>query len=161
MSILSTVYPSFIEKDPYTLAISQNRASILIKMSMATAHFHTNHFPSTFAILEEYLPGVLKTKCFNKNNYSFDREVLNTEIGHLFEHMILEVLCELKLEKGHKSAVFRGLTQWDWKKDEKGTFNITLYADTADWDLFPKALEKAEMILAKILASPIRFSEAN
>lgn len=161
MSILSTPYPSLIQTEPYTLAISQSRKSILIYMELNTAHFHTNNFPRTYDILKHELPSVLSTKCFNKERLPFDREVINTEIGHLFEHILLQYLCIMKLQDGSKKALYKGLTQWDWDKDRKGTFHITISVNISDWEIFPRALKKSQRLLEKVLDSPIYVSGIN
>ncbi len=163
-TLFTALSPLFVEKNLYEekklyeLAISQNKLGVYIKMSMHTSHYHTNYFPDTLTILKNQIPSVLTTKCFNKNNYSFDREVLNTEIGHLFEHILLQNLCDLKLASGSQKAVYKGLTQWDWTRDAKGTFHITLSVDTNDWGIFPNALNKTEEIVKQILSSPTQIS---
>jgi hypothetical protein len=162
MSILFTPDPKLnpLEK-PYDLIIDQKKLSIYIKMSMYTSFFHTNYFPSTLNILSQNLPGVLNTRCYNKNHYNFDQEVLNTEMGHLFEHILLQNLCELKLKNGAKNATYKGITKWNWKKDKEGTFHITLSVRKSDWEIFPDALEKTEKLISQILFSPIKSITIN
>lgn len=148
-------YNSVVNKNLYEMFIAKKKLSTYIKLSMRTSHFHTNFFPATLNILTDNLPSVLKTKCFNQNNYSFDREVLNTELGHLFEHILLQYLCESKLKNGATNAVFRGLTRWNWEKDKRGTFHITLSVGREDSKIFSQALENTENLMKKILNSPV------
>lgn len=155
MSILTSKHALINSPIPYQLAISQSKAETFITMTVSINQVHTNHFPSTYNILKANLPSVLKTKCFNDRNLPFDKEVLNTELGHLFEHILLQYLCNIKLKKGAKYANFKGVTHWNWKKDAPGTFHITLYASINDWQLFPEALEMSQKLLNKIIFSPI------
>src|SRR6185369_7243422 len=116
----------------YSLQVNQSPFKTNIQMNLRTDFYHTGNLPSTLSQLKQALPGVLKSKCFNEGNLPFSKEVLNTEIGHLFEHILLEYLCSVKISQGAKRAVFKGVTTWDWKKDVKGTYHITLYISPRD-----------------------------
>lgn len=114
---------------------------------------NTHGIPATKKILKSSLPSILRSKCFNENNFSFSREVKNTEIGHLFEHILLEYLCALKISAGHKDSVHNGLTSWNWKKDARGTFHITIDAGVKDREFLLLALEQAVNLTVKIMQS--------
>jgi hypothetical protein len=120
-------------------------------MSLYTNFYHTNSLPRTFSQLNENLPGVLKSKCFNEENLPFATEVLNTELGHLFEHILLEYLCSTKISRGAKNALFRGLTSWNWRRDAKGTFHITIYMNPEDLEIFSYSLNKTVILMNLIL----------
>jgi hypothetical protein len=98
-----------------------------------------------------YFPKVLETECFNENNLPFSKEILETEMGHLFEHILLEYLCEEKIECGAKRAVFSGRTDWDWYQHPYGTFEIRVNAGTKDEIFFDAALTKSISLFEKIL----------
>ncbi len=146
------INPNQVSSPFYTLAIKNSTNGTQIKMSLMTDYYHTNSLPSTSRFLEKTLPEVLETKCFNDSNLPFDMEVKNTEIGHLFEHILLEYLCQTKIRDGHQRASFRGLTNWNWRKDPKGTFHITIDTKPKDIIYFEYALEKSIELLNKILA---------
>src|SRR4051812_19075040 len=128
MSILNnqTINPYLLSSQNYQLAIKNSSSGTFIKMSLFTDYYHTNSLPQTSPILQEELPPVLKTQCFNELNLPFSSEVKNTEIGHLFEHILLEYLCQEKIADGYKKASFRGVTRWNWKNEAKGTFHIMI-----------------------------------
>lgn len=107
--------------------------------------------PSVFNILTTYLPGIFTTKCFNKNNHKFIKEVENTEIGHLFEHIILEYFSSEKKAEGLKDTSCWGITCWDWSKDQKGTYYIKISAKSKEKEIFYKALIKSMQLLNMIL----------
>lgn len=145
------LYTSPLANDYYSLLIKQQSFRTEITMSLFTSFYHTNSMPNTFEELHENLPGVLRSKCFNEDNLPFATEVLNTEIGHLFEHILLEYLCSTKISKGAKRALFRGLTSWNWRKDTKGTFHITIYMNPEDLEIFSLALNKTVILMNLIL----------
>lgn len=153
MSILDNqnINPYLLNAKAYQLAVKNSNRGTSIKMSLYTNYYHTNSLPKTNTILEDILPQVLKTQCFNELNLPFDSEVRNTEIGHLFEHILLEYLCQEKIANGYKRASFRGVTKWNWRKDAKGTFNIVIKVNPSDIIFFQYALEKSIKLLDKIL----------
>src|SRR5690606_202757 len=58
----------------------------------------TSRYPGFEHELLKILPNMLKNvKCYNGHNHHFATEMLATEMGHLFEHIWLEVLCSEKL----------------------------------------------------------------
>lgn len=145
------LYTSPMQNDYYSLLISQRNFQAQITMSLFTDYYHTGSLPHTHDHLVKNLPGVLKSKCFNEEDLPFEKEVLNTEIGHLFEHVLLEYLCNTKISQGAKKALFRGLTSWNWKKDAKGTFHITIYMNPEDAHLLSIALNKTISLVNRIL----------
>jgi hypothetical protein len=112
----------------------------------------TNDLPLTHDILQAYLPGIFKSKCFNNGELPFKIEVKNTELGHLFEHIILEYLCIFKIKSGKRSANYCGETCWNWKKDPRGLFKITLNAPLREKKIFLLALNESICLLNFILS---------
>ena len=103
--------------------------------------------------MDQHLPTIYKHKCFNPLNLSFNKEVEDTEIGHLFEHIILEYLYKYKTENSKSKVIFKGKTFWNWKKDQFGTFYITINNNLEDIELFKKALNNAILLTNQILHS--------
>src|SRR5258707_8329129 len=94
----------------FSLAITPKLTTTKIIMTMCNGKINTNTIPQTERILKKLLPTVLSTTCYNAENLPFAIEVRNTETGHLFEHILLEYLCQQKLAKGHNTATFSGTT---------------------------------------------------
>lgn len=143
-------YPHFYNSSFFALKTERNKNNIRIKMFLKIPCFKTNELPNTFDILKEELPSVLKNKCVNEKNISFSEEVKNTEIGHLFEHLFLELIWQASFKK---MGCFKGRTAWNWKKEKKGTFNI--YAEVknlSDEKVF-SSLEKAIKLLEAVIES--------
>ncbi len=112
---------------------------------------NTRSIPETYDILNTSLPQIFRSKCFNDDKLPFSKEVQSTEIGHLFEHILLEYLCDYKFTKGYNDAVFTGETSWNWKKDPYGTFHIRVNSAHDDIDIFQKALKKTIILVSLIM----------
>ncbi len=136
----------------FTLLISQETTQTLILMQLHTQVVNTRYIPDTHRILQQQCPSVLKTKCYNDRNLPFHKEVRATEIGHLFEHILLEELCIGKLANGSDSAVFNGQTKWNWIKEPRGLFHINIDAGFSDQFHLPQALEKSISITETVLS---------
>ncbi len=135
----------------FSLFIQQNICSARIKMLLLKNPINTADIPHTFEVLQCFLPGVLATECFNDQGIPFSQEVKRTELGHLFEHIILEYMCQLKINKGYKSAAFAGRTKWNWERDPRGVFHIRINCTLKDADIFPLALDKSITLIKIIL----------
>lgn len=142
--------PAF-SSDLFSLTTLHREDKTVIHMQFFTEILYTSQTPHAFKILKKYLPSIFRCQCFNTRNVPFRLEIKDTEIGHLFEHILLEYLCLVKLSKGHKKAEFCGFTSWNWNKDMPGTFYITIDLKSQDSLLFAEALEKSLRLLRLIL----------
>lgn len=109
--------------------------------------------PQIPVLLKEKLASILQSKCFNPKKLSFEEEVKDTELGHLFEHILLEYLCDEKIKSGSKAAEYRGRTHWDWEKSPRGEFFIDVNASKNDLDIMKKALDKTHALMTELLNS--------
>lgn len=139
--------------DYFSLNIRHKEKNTNIVLKLGIPFVHTNNIPDTISILKKELPGVLETECFNDNSIPFEVEARNTEIGHLFEHILLEYLCQIKSSANSGEFCFNGETTWNWKRDKFGTFHISISAGHADVKVFYLALEKSIYLLEKIIKS--------
>lgn len=135
----------------FSIYITPKDNGIYIRMDMQLPHINTTTIPETFRILNHNLPRIYKHRCFNPSNLPFKQEVLRTEVGHLFEHILLEYLCELNNKYSNIKTTFRGETSWDWGKDKRGTFHI--YINTQEEELFREALALTINLMNKVLKS--------
>lgn len=149
---------SYTLENYFSLFIEQNISSTKIKMFLLKDPINTSDIPHTFETLQYFLPNVLTTECFNDQNLPFYQEVKKTEIGHLFEHILLEYLCQLKITKGFKSAVFYGRTKWNWDHDPRGLFHININCSLKDADILPLALDKSIKLTKIILQNNPPYS---
>lgn len=135
----------------FSLEVLQKTSSTEIVLQSHHKYVNTGYIPFVDEILQRHLPTVLLTKCFNDDDLPFSVEVKRTEIGHLFEHILLEYLCQLKIAKGAQRAVFSGRTSWNWIKDPRGKFHIHLTCGSRDADILPPALEKTINLMKIIM----------
>lgn len=152
---------SYTVENSFSLFIEQNINSARIKMFLLKDPINTADIPSTYDILQNFLPSVLTTECFNDQNLPFSLEVKRTEIGHLFEHVLLEYMCHLKIGKGYKSAAYSGRTRWNWEKDPRGVFHIHINCTLKDADILPIAMDKTIALMKMILLCNQSLSSLN
>lgn len=130
-----------------SLSLIQKRYTTLLTLEMFDTRINTRHLPLTVNYLERHFPTVLDTQCFNEEGLSFREEVKETEIGHLFEHIIIDELCLLKLDSGFDFATYNGNTSWNWEREKEGLFHIIIDIGSSDNNLLEKALDKAIFFL--------------
>ena len=135
----------------YTLSITHQKKKTRIYMQLHIPHVTTRHFPMTKPLLELYVPSIFRSICYNDDKLPFHKEVARTELGHLFEHILLEYLCIIKLESGLDTATYEGVTDWNWIRDPKGTFRITIHMIEDEVILFTEALTRTITLMNIIL----------
>ncbi len=142
--------------------ISQRPDHAEITIQFFTSFYTTRPVPQTLPLLELMLPRIFAHKCFNNFNRSFKKEAAETELGHLFEHILLEFLCQYKFSEEKKRTIrLKGLTEWNWVHDPKGIFYISLNSTITDAYLLQKALTKTSEIMETILLSTLQTENPN
>ncbi len=154
MPVLRQVYVS----PAFTLHLELKRELALISMQVHTEHLSTATLPFTKKIIKEICPSVLKTKCFNSQKLPFSREVVNTEIGHLFEHILLDSLCSEKIKLGAIEACYKGKTKWDWEIFPKGFFEISIGLGDTDEAMLLGSIAQTAQLMESILASSSSYT---
>lgn len=142
--------------DFFALQVCYGARKTIISMRVFAPILYTSDMPSLARVLEKFLPSIMHAECFNYEGLSFMQEVQDTEIGHLFEHIVLEYLCDLKIAHGFNKACFSGVTSWNWKRYERGTFTITINAGYQDALLVSEAVGQGVRLLSLLLHSNLR-----
>jgi hypothetical protein len=155
----AVIVPSYIVPDLFGLTIISDNTSTNIDMKLFIQDVTTTNMPHVLGFLKINLPTILQSTCFNDKKQSFAKEVVNTEIGHLFEHILLEYLCREKINAGHNEAMFSGITKWNWNKEEYGTFHIHIDITKREGDLLYFALEHSILLLKRILLTKDRNNQ--
>lgn len=137
----------------FELKYSFENDTMTLYLQILLPHVSTSAVPHAIKFLTQHSPGVLRTKCFNDAGLPFFIEAKNTELGHLFEHLLLDQLCYKKISNGHESAEFRGITQWDWENEPYGSFRITIHLPSEDLSFFAKSLQSTITIFEKFIES--------
>lgn len=120
-------------------------------MDVFTDIVNTRDIPSTHLILSKVLPSIFGSMCYNNEQLPFEEEVKQTEVGHLFEHVLLEYICELKTKLCEQNVEVSGVTNWDWRKEKRGTFHIVVTIGRADAAIFRMAMHKTIELVDMIL----------
>lgn len=148
-----SIYTKYYTSDYYSLFLKRSKRQTKIIMKVQQQIVNTNKIPLTRSILKHTLPTVLHSICYNENNYPFYKEVRHTEVGHLFEHIIIEYMCLLKVSAGFDDAEYTGTTKWNWKRFPKGSFHITVSAGINDTQILAEAMKKSIALINLILTS--------
>jgi len=119
----------------FAIEINQKHKDLVIRMNVYTSSLTTGYYPKTIALLNHHLPSIFKTKCFNDFNQPFLIEAADTEIAHLFEHIFLAFLHRDKLSISDESFTYSGVTSWNWQREPKGLFHITITGTENDYSL--------------------------
>ena len=135
----------------FSLEVNSGGKKTDVVMHLTCKHVTTETLPRTYKVLKQVLPSIFKTTCFNDNEFSFATEVKNTEIGHLFEHIIITYLCEISIELENCNVIFNGETSWNWNKEPLGTYHITFNVGKKDTLLFLEALTLSISLIEFIL----------
>ncbi len=141
----------FYKSDFFSLSLRQSDKQSQIGMQVLSSHLNTHHLPQTIPFLKKYRPSVLQSECFNEASLPFSKEAEATELGHLFEHLLLDQLCLLKVSNGAYCAEFSGRTHWNWKKDPRGFFRIEIDIGNDELPLFNLALKQTIILTEKLL----------
>lgn len=100
------------------------------------------------------LPGIRKHRCENGTARGIARELADTETPHLLEHVALELMA---LAGSPRDT--RARTEWDFARDGRGVFRLTLGFDDdlvalgalragcaiVEWLLAPDSAEKPDV----------------
>lgn len=140
-------YLTSINSESFDLTVSAEGETAELCMQLKTPFTTTKYIPHTYDFFVNNFPGVLETKCYNKENLPFCEKVKDTQIGHLFEHVLLQILAE------ENNKHFRGVTEWDWRegKDPLGKYYITVSVSQNEMHLLNKALQKAVELIEQLL----------
>ncbi|HEX6977263.1 MAG TPA: hypothetical protein VF185_02815, partial [Patescibacteria group bacterium] len=135
----------------FTVDVRHGRRDTHLVLDFFVPKIYTSEIPNTMPVLKRLLPSIYKSQCFNEGNLTFREEVKDTEIGHLFEHILLEFLCITKLKRGFDCSEYSGVTNWNWKKERKGKFHVKIDLGIGDCEIFKEAVEKSISLMNLIL----------
>lgn len=153
MSSSSLIPFDLLNNNLFSLQLAPGNQDTEITMSLKTSEVTTSDLPETVSLLENHLPSIFYSKCYNPENLPFAIEVMQTEVGHLFEHILLEYLSEESIAIYRNRVIFKGETTWNWQKENRGIFRINLSVGGKDINIFVNALEKSILLLNEILKS--------
>lgn len=111
---------------------------------------YSSQVPELANNLLTMIPSLRNHLCENRNGLRFEEEVRDTELGHVFEHVVLALLHA----RGYH---LRGHTTWNWHREPLGTYQVTI--NTGKKLLIKESLLLAQAILTNALIGPVlRFT---
>jgi hypothetical protein len=110
---------------------------------------NTQEIAEIFDFFKSNFPDIYLSECFNEGNFSFSEEIRNTELGHLFEHILLVKLVQLKVGKGFDNVRFIGRTYWKGEASQEA--KIIFSAGYKDRAFFMQAFSESLEIFKKAL----------
>lgn len=147
---MPTPFEFTLSSPSFSLLVTTFHSKTKIEMKVLNGIVKTRNLQKLNEVLGEHVPTIFESKCINKNGLTFEAEVADTQIGHLYEHMVLEFLCQIKVANGYNRAIYSGLTSWNLQAQDRGCFNISLNAGVTDWSYLVYSIRKASFLLNKI-----------
>lgn len=144
---------SIYSSSTFTLSLKKMASTTRLQMNILLPIVNTRDLPSTYSFLKKNFPDVLLTECFNDLNLPFSKEVTATELGHLFEHILLVNICKAKVRAGFKNVVVNGRTEWNWIKDPQGVFHILIDIGKKDVNILVRALKKTIELFERLFTT--------
>ncbi len=135
----------------FTLEVTSTPKASRLIMHLFTHQVTTLHFSHLSKLLRKKLPCIFGCMCFNQQNLPFKEELKDTEIGHLYEHILLEYLAKLKSKSGDDQSDVAGVTSWNWNRQPRGTFNIVVNVGKKDLALLEVAITQTNQLMQEIL----------
>jgi hypothetical protein len=113
-------------------------------------HLYSSQLPGLSDSLLGILPSLKAHLCHNRSGLPFVEEVADTELGHVFEHVVLAVLAQ-------RGICTRGQTTWNWHRDPLGTYNVTI--STGKRAAVKEGVLVAQAIFTNALLGPVLHME--
>ncbi|PKQ38077.1 MAG: hypothetical protein CVT59_02275 [Actinobacteria bacterium HGW-Actinobacteria-1] len=107
----------------HSVTVCADRIDVIVDVGDAEALRTT----SDAAIAERaiaLLPGLEEHACKNGDERTFAEEIGDTEVPHLFEHVVMELMA-----KAGSPRSLRGETSWDFRRDGHGIFRVSFEYD--------------------------------
>lgn len=137
----------------FSFTLKQHANKIKLHMKFPDSCVTTRTLPHTYTFLKKHVPSILKCQCFNDDGLPFSEEVKHTEIAHLFEHILLDQLCQEKSME--VDAEYSGQTEWNWNKEPVGNFKVTVGCSKTEQKYLAIALNKTIALMEKLLKLPV------
>lgn len=107
----------------HSVTVCSDRVDVVVRVESARAMRTTLDEAIADRALTA-LPGLARHRCLNDDGRPFAEELADTEVPHLFEHVVLELMAEAGSPRS-----LRGETAWDFRRDGHGVFRVSLEYD--------------------------------
>lgn len=133
----------------FSFKLQQQADTIKLYMQFPDSYTTTKSLPHTYKFLKKNIPSILKCQCFNDDGLPFSKEVRQTEMAHLFEHILLDQLCQEK--SAEIDAEYSGQTEWNWNKNPVGSFKVTIGSKKHEEKYLALALNKTIALMEELV----------
>lgn len=134
--------------------VSHENGLLKIEIVFRTRSFKTYGRPELVQYVLSRVPSLLTCRCINEKHLEFSDEIWNTEFGHLFEHILLEYISQIKADLHHIYEKVSGTTSWNWTKTPRGHFIIEIRPGFVTDAILSEALNKTINLFDKgVIAS--------
>lgn len=103
-------------------AIDFRQGKSFITLFVSPHSFKTSQMPKFKEAVLLRLPELRFHRCDNGQGKSFVDELGDTELAHVFEHMLIEIISQMD----SKVDGVRGLTTWNWKKNPRWSYCVEI-----------------------------------
>lgn len=130
------------------ISITPQRGKVEVVVRFPSGAVHTAELPGFAESLIENLPSILCTRCHSGSDGLFSAELPHTETGHVLEHAILAYLERHGLR-------CRAVTEWNWRREPRGTFHIALFGRQVGLSEALQALQPAVAVIETALVQSL------
>lgn len=135
----------------FNIKTKKIKDGVLLTQTIDNPIYKTSGIPETVNFLDIHMATIFNNQCFNDQKLSFREEVRDTEIPHLFEHMLIENMKMLAIKKFGKASM-HGETYWDFDKPQ-GEYNIKIKSSQFDNEIFSQSLVSSINLLEKLFGT--------
>jgi len=107
----------------HSVTVCPDRVDVVVKVEDA-AEMRTSLDAEIADRALRVLPGLADHQCSTRSDRTFGEELSDTEVPHLFEHVVLELMAEAGSPRNLK-----GETAWDFRHAGDGVFRVSVEYD--------------------------------
>jgi hypothetical protein len=107
----------------HAVTVCPDRVDVVVGVD-ETGTMRTSSVPGLAERALRVLPTLEMHWCDNPSGRPFAEEIADTEVPHLFEHVIMEIMA-----LSGSPRTLKGKTRWDFKRDGKGVFRVSVEYD--------------------------------
>lgn len=84
---------------------------------------NTTQIPGFSESILKKLPTLKEHICYNELGQTFEHELNDTLLAHVFEHVLIELMGK---RIGYRKNI-KGYTSWNWYKNPRGSYQIEIH----------------------------------
>ena len=107
----------------HSVTVCPDRVDVVVKVDDAS-EMRTSLDADVADRALRLLPGLAAHRCSTGADRTFAEEISDTEVPHLFEHVVLELMAEAGSPRSLK-----GETAWDFRRSADGVFRVSVEYD--------------------------------